>query len=1180
VKLTSDVDLPDKLVTAARAGRLVLFIGAGVSLNSPSNLPLYGDLARNIAATLGVEFDSSVDPDRFLGLLSSTHPSVKEQVKAVTGDERTLPNVNHKALARLAVALNAPLVSTNYDGLIERAAGEEGISLGDRHCAPALPLGRQFEGIVYLHGAASRPAYELVVTDEDFGRAYLTEGWARRFVQGLFENWTVLFVGYSHNDLVMTYLARGLPPTSEPRYVLTDEPESGRWGSLRIVPISYPADHAHAALPQALSAWASLMEMGVLDHHTRARDLAAASPPKVPEEADYLSDVLRTSAGVRGFAAVATGYEWLRWVESQDAFQALFRQGRCESDVSRVLASWFVDVFVAVPDRTALALGTIARLGPVACDELYWELARGTRLLHTANPAEARKWTAIITAALRPVSGDSPLTHLHVQRARLEGLDALPLLRRALVPRLVLTESRSWFSSDPREGEPPSVSAEVEWAVPQDELERIWDAVSRDFHNIASASHQIAEQALLDAYQLLHALNPERTFDSWSFRRSAIEPHEQDQFADQQDMIIDILRDCSAMLPNAATVISATWLRSDHALFRRLGLHILIESNDLTPDAKCKVVLGPMLWDAHLKHEVFRLLATVASSLTTDAAHLLLSEIREGPPFDDPIEGVDPRFRRRAIFDRLEWLRRHEFPLPELNHAISSILADEPDMGVRPHPDLDHYMTSGSWGGQMPLTVEELREKVQQLGSRCAVTDLIGLDYSERNFEEPTWDDTCRLIREAAAADPVLGLDLMPTLDQTPVAKHHEMIAAVLHGWSQATFSAEQIVDAVTVAEGLSERPELSRAMAEFIRGISAGADLPLEPSLFDRLDVIAVRVWETNVESFNPGGWSDSLIRGLNTWPGIIAQYWLNRISTRWRGNQKEWRGLTCSERQALLQLLDTSKAAGAASAAVLAGKLHFLFAADSAFSIDHVFPLFDPSGTDFAPEAWFSFLHEPRTPPDLLDAGFWPLLVASVRAGWVTADTSTARRFWQVLASIATFSTARSVVRDSLIADLGSPDLPGALCLFIRALGGAARDLDGDGLSQIWSSWLKAAITSRQSLAPGVQTLEEKAAWGDLALALGTQEALLATLLAPGPIGRHTTFSRSSHGGDRVLADVLVRTAVTRLEVTSALDWHVRHELQELVDCIREDVDPVLLRRLAEVAAQRDITEALSWT
>lgn len=51
----------------------------------------------------------------------------------------------------------------------------------------------------------------MVLTDADFGRAYLTEGWARRFLVEVFRQYTVLFVGYSHSDVVMNYLARASP---------------------------------------------------------------------------------------------------------------------------------------------------------------------------------------------------------------------------------------------------------------------------------------------------------------------------------------------------------------------------------------------------------------------------------------------------------------------------------------------------------------------------------------------------------------------------------------------------------------------------------------------------------------------------------------------------------------------------------------------------------------------------------------------------------------------------------------------------------------------------------------------------------------------------------------------------------------------------------------------------------
>ena len=73
----------------------------------------------------------------------------------------------------------------------------------------------------------------MVLTDADFGRAYLTDGWASRFLVELFRSTTVMFVGYSHDDTVMKYLARALPESDAGRrFILTDEADDNRWSVL------------------------------------------------------------------------------------------------------------------------------------------------------------------------------------------------------------------------------------------------------------------------------------------------------------------------------------------------------------------------------------------------------------------------------------------------------------------------------------------------------------------------------------------------------------------------------------------------------------------------------------------------------------------------------------------------------------------------------------------------------------------------------------------------------------------------------------------------------------------------------------------------------------------------------------------------------------------------------------
>ena len=53
--ITSEVEIPDELIDHLEKGKLVLFVGAGVSMKGKSNLPNFDDLVDEIAKTLYVE---------------------------------------------------------------------------------------------------------------------------------------------------------------------------------------------------------------------------------------------------------------------------------------------------------------------------------------------------------------------------------------------------------------------------------------------------------------------------------------------------------------------------------------------------------------------------------------------------------------------------------------------------------------------------------------------------------------------------------------------------------------------------------------------------------------------------------------------------------------------------------------------------------------------------------------------------------------------------------------------------------------------------------------------------------------------------------------------------------------------------------------------------------------------
>ena len=258
------LDFPSALMAALRNHRLAVFAGAGVSKGTPACLPLFKELTKEIAQGTGEHLGDDEPEDRFLGRLQTD-----KRVRAAELLTKRCPRPTglHRDLLRLfPSATSARIVTTNFDLLFEQAAAEGGAgSKAEVFKAPALPLGREFSGIVHVHGALDRPE-TMVLTDADFGRAYLTEGWARRFLVDLFRSFTVLFVGYSHDDIVMHYLARALPAGDTQRFVLTDETDDGRWTRLRITPIPFQVE---------VGLWHSVRG------HSRASEVQVARDPRL-----------------------------------------------------------------------------------------------------------------------------------------------------------------------------------------------------------------------------------------------------------------------------------------------------------------------------------------------------------------------------------------------------------------------------------------------------------------------------------------------------------------------------------------------------------------------------------------------------------------------------------------------------------------------------------------------------------------------------------------------------------------------------------------------------------------------------------------------------------------------------------------------------------------------------------
>lgn len=302
-----EVNFPENLLNAQKNGNLVIFAGAGVSMGGSAKYPNFVKLAEQLASGMlklpKNEKGESTEPiDRFLGRLDSQGVQVHKKTHDILSDSTSKPNPLHYELLKLFQSPSTVrLITTNFDTHFTTAVPPQFKDTVEIFHAPALPLGQDFNGIVYLHGCVEKEPKRLILTDRDFGRAYLTQGWARNFLQEVFSTYTVLFVGYSYNDAVVPYLTRGLPPDRPGlRFALIksdDDPE--RWKFLNIEPITYPLhdkDNRHMALDGAVATWVKLIQMGTLDHERRIREIVELPPPIDLETADYIKSALRRNS--------------------------------------------------------------------------------------------------------------------------------------------------------------------------------------------------------------------------------------------------------------------------------------------------------------------------------------------------------------------------------------------------------------------------------------------------------------------------------------------------------------------------------------------------------------------------------------------------------------------------------------------------------------------------------------------------------------------------------------------------------------------------------------------------------------------------------------------------------------------------------------------------------------------
>ncbi len=1176
--ITGDVELPDEILDAHERGELVFFVGAGASLSEPSNLPTFNELARRLAQLASHPFSESGGLDFFIGQLESLPQGFDAHFHThnLISDPTSRFNLLHRAIADLAGVGGAfHVVTTNYDDHLASAVDSGTVTIPDIWHAPALPLGRDFTGLVHLHGSVRRPKEELILTDRDFGHAYITDAWAARFLLPMFDRYTVVFIGYSHDDVIMRYLALGLPSSAKgmasKRFAFTDDPSNSKWGYLGIRPISYPVvGHDHQALVAALTAWASRAKMGQTDHRARVQAIVGGGTALPLPDRDYLRDRIQTTDGANDFAIATrqlpdeSKLEWLMWLEDLPKFRALFSPADIP-DAAAHLGNWFAGTFVASASLNGAALQTLQRLGQSMTNSLYQTVTRIANDLSKQDMSAGVRWQALLATSIygqtAPRKSDHLMPFLPDSTAR-----SMPVLRTALRPFLTL--QHRWFV-DESAAHTTSPDAKVTWNSDDYALTHHVLLVVQESGAGDRSLAGVLEDSIVAAYDLLDAYHGKRDWDPLAYHRSAIEPHAQDALREPLDAVIDGLREYGIKALPHWPDLPDRWWSLDRALMQRLALHLVANDPERSADDKLSWLLDRTgLYASYLKHETYQVLLAAVDAATPSIKQRIMNATGDGPDYREEIPDRDHHLAY-AKYNLLAWLTRAAPEWGEAQAAFDAIQTENPDFAVRERPDFDTWMTSGTWGGKPPMDIEEFIQALAR-DPTDALEELLSHDYSERHFDQPDWLDALGLVRQAAERRPDLGVELWDAvlgrdgLDE----KQDDLWRAIAEGWGNAHLgdSGRRAAERLTA---LLPDADSAYAIGHFLLDqIREQIDTDESPVL-ESMRELARALWSEQAPGFSHRD-STPLSHAplyLNSWPGFLAQYWGGEIDRRWRHSREEWAGLSNEESEALVALLNDNQEALDATQTALAGDLFFYFAADPDFAAAHLLPLFnDPQRHVFA---WHPFLQHPRWNDRILEAGLFDNIVAELSLLHELPDQTLHSIFLGFVTSVVSYAGITSSDRTRLLDQTVLASDGSHAASFAETVARFLREDGVDG-AEAWRQWLGNHLERRVNGQPRVASAEELMCWADVVPAVGEFVPAAVALVSGHSIGlgEHFLDREFPDGALAVYGAELVAFFTERVRSTSSSDYMVKHRVRKLVEAVREAVGDTVAQPLVEAA------------
>ena len=1030
--VTDGPNIPVELLNTLDDDRVVFFCGAGISAAPGSDLPGFADLVREVylrnriepdaaeLAALGLD-DAQFNtwrskrerPERWQPLFDKALELLERQISlgatALRGTVieclSELPTGKlslHLALIDLSrVGKGVRLVTTNFDNRFVEAGLDQ--QLVD--AAPKLPLPKpdDWSSLVHLHGRilpTDPHGSNLVLTAADFGRAYLTERWAARFVTELFREFTVVFVGYSVNDPVMGYMVDALAAERAKggrfsrAYAFADHDGAdgerqrveGQWRAKNVEPILYDRRDGHASLAKTMIEWARIRRDPLRFRARIAVDEISNLPagpgdPLAERVVWALEDPVAAEAladkppmtDEDDFAKIEA---WLEIFTVKGLLQCPVHTirsptGNPEPATTRLvdnnlhfghpgdldktrkhLARWMA-AHLHVPQLLAWVLRHGGYPHPHLREQIVARLAYND---HKINIPERLRilWSTLLTHR----SSDhliwiQILQHYNAATSDAERHRIEETVIEKISPHLIVQQGPKW--SYPPASKPIEICGHMKLAMSNEyylnlarRILTIPDALAR--HAQTLTSHLERALTLTD--------DADESRLRYLFLRPSIANHSQNSDRDVWNQLIDLVRDGYFALvamkkKRAADNLLHRWIESDRPLFKRLALHAVTENLRSDIYLAERLLIGgrkPGLWDRKLQPEVLRFLREAGGRLPRKLRVSIVHEIHRGPR---------PGQRKKlnqANLHREKALRLYRLGISGAKlDKKSAALAREGVPDLR-HPEIEReeFLV---WSSEFRL-ISDGEFAPEELVQGSVADIIIALDT------EKVSSDEFRGLLERAEVKVIDALLWLTTQERWPT-RYWEGLLWYLSRPGEYERSVAQRNDRVACI--LCRAPDslfagVGESAAAFVKQIASDYNTEQEA----KFGVIWTKVWMGQAHNISGKTHEESAPElALNNSAGRLAE-------AAWIRLQRKEPAIGDKIPESLRPYFDIigMDSAEHIGRVRLMRWLQYLFEIDSDWTTKNLIARLDPRFSEEAADLWFAFGYSPRLTPNLWKA------------------------------------------------------------------------------------------------------------------------------------------------------------------------------------------------------------------